>query len=264
MNPPRYPILLVHGAGLRDLTWPAYWGRIPSVLEAQGAKVYYGLQDCWGSVETNAQALAQRIAEIVETTGCGKVNVIAHSKGGLDSRMAVSICGAAPYVASITTVATPHHGSQTVDRLLKAPGWIFRLAGFAVDHWIRIFGDENPDFQAVCRGFSTENMARFNKKCPDVPGVFYQSYGCVMASPWSDVSLLLPNWVVKRAEGENDGLVSLASARWGENFHALRSAGRRGISHYDAVDLRKKPLSKREDICSVYTEILRELAKKGL
>ncbi len=41
----RYPVVLVHGAGFRDLKWPVYWGRIPNALIRNGASVYYGLQD---------------------------------------------------------------------------------------------------------------------------------------------------------------------------------------------------------------------------
>lgn len=43
----RYPILLLHGAGFRDLKRPLYWGRIPGALEAHGAALYYGQQDGW-------------------------------------------------------------------------------------------------------------------------------------------------------------------------------------------------------------------------
>ena len=86
----KYPLLLVHGAGFRDLKWPVYWGRIPAALEQRGARVYYGNQDCWASVETNAAAIAVRIGEILAETGAEKVNIVAHSKGGLDARMAAS------------------------------------------------------------------------------------------------------------------------------------------------------------------------------
>ena len=78
----RYPVVLIHGAGFRDLRWPVYWGRIPAALQAEGAQLYYGLQDCWGSIETNAGQIARRIDEILAETGAQKVNVIAHSKGG--------------------------------------------------------------------------------------------------------------------------------------------------------------------------------------
>ena len=113
----KYPLVFIHGAGFRDLKWPAYWGRIPAVLEAQGATIYYGLQDCWASIETNAQEIAVRIDEILAESGSEKVNIIAHSKGGLDARMAASSFGCGSKIASITTVATPHHGSKTIDKL---------------------------------------------------------------------------------------------------------------------------------------------------
>ncbi|MBQ9647143.1 MAG: triacylglycerol lipase, partial [Oscillospiraceae bacterium] len=73
----RYPVLLVHGAGFRDLQWPVYWGRIPSALERCGARVFYGRQDCWASTETNARELVGRIDAILAETGAEKVNIIA-------------------------------------------------------------------------------------------------------------------------------------------------------------------------------------------
>ena len=142
----RYPVVLIHGAGFRDLKWPVYWGRIPAALEKRGARIFYGLQDSWGSVETNAEAVARRIDGILAESGAQKVNLIAHSKGGLDARMAVSSFGCGGKVASVTTVATPHHGSKTVDRLFALPRSFWNTAAFAVDNWIRVVGDKEPDF----------------------------------------------------------------------------------------------------------------------
>lgn len=48
----RYPILLVHGTGLRDLRRPVHWGRIPKVLECRGAAVFCRQQDCRGQAYT--------------------------------------------------------------------------------------------------------------------------------------------------------------------------------------------------------------------
>ena len=265
----RYPIVLIHGAGFRDLKWPVYWGRIPGALERRGAQVFYGLQDCWASTETNAREIVRRIDEIRKETDAGKVNLIAHSKGGLEARMAASSLGAGDRIASVTTIATPHHGSKTVDRLFKAPQALFSAAAFAVNNWIRVVGDKKPDFLAVCKGFTTEHMAAFNRENPDVPGVFYQSFGCVMARPFSDINLSTANFVLNRIEGENDGLVSLESARWGENFTVLRGSGRRGISHLDAIDFRRRPFSRQlgegvQDICEVYMAIAADLRRRGL
>ena len=264
----KYPLVLIHGAGFRDLKWPVYWGRIPSALEAQGAKIYYGLQDCWASIETNAQAIAERIDEILADSACEKVNIIAHSKGGLDARMAASSCGCGSKIASITTIATPHHGSKTIDKLFAIPRPFWNAAAFAVDNWIRIVGDKKPDFLKLCQDFTTERMQAFNDNNPDVPGIFYQSFACVMGHPFSDINLSTANAVVKHFEGDNDGMVSVSSASWGENFTILRSNSFRGISHLDAIDLRRHRLTSKEgagisDICDFYVALAKDLKNRG-
>ena len=264
----RFPIVLIHGAGFRDLKWPVYWGRIPGELEKRGARSYYGLQDSWADVETNARTIVSRIDAILSETGAPKVNLIAHSKGGLEARMAASSLGYGTRIASITTVATPHRGSKTVDRLMKLPRSLFSLAAFAVNNWIRIVGDSRPDFLKVCEDFTTAAMERFNRDNPDVPGVFYQSVACVMSRPLSDINLSTANCVLNRIEGPNDGLVSVESASWGNNVRVLRSGVLRGISHLDAIDLRRSPFTKApgagvRDICDVYVEIVRELKRHG-
>ena len=124
----KYPVLLVHGAGFRDLKLPLYWGRIPGVLQDHGAEVFFGGQDAWGSTRENAKMLVQRIEELCRQTGSEKLNLIAHSKGGLEARMAASSLGAGDRIASITTIATPHHGSRTISRLFRLPKPLFSAA----------------------------------------------------------------------------------------------------------------------------------------
>lgn len=228
--------------------------------------MYYGLQDCWASTETNAAVIAKRIGEILRESGAEKVNLIAHSKGGLEARMAASSLGCGEKIASITTVATPHRGSKTIDRVMKLPNSVFSLAAFAVNNWIRIIGDKRPDFLKVCEA---ESMERFNAANPDVPGIFYQSFACVMTQPLSDINLSTANFIVNRIEGPNDGLVSVSSASWGENVHILKSNARRGISHLDAIDLRRCAFTKKtgdgvSDITEVYIGIAEGLKQRGL
>ena len=69
----KYPILLLHGVGFRDLRWPLYWGRIPSALS--GAELFYGNQDCWARVEDNARTIKARIRQILDETDTKKVNM---------------------------------------------------------------------------------------------------------------------------------------------------------------------------------------------
>lgn len=61
----------------------------------------------------------ERMEDIIRKNGCKKLNVIAHSKGGLDVRYAISILGADKYTASLTTINTPHHGCLFAEYLLK-------------------------------------------------------------------------------------------------------------------------------------------------
>ena len=75
-----------------------YWGRIPKELETNGAVLFHGNHQSAASVPACAQELDARIREIVAETGCEKVNVIAHSKGGLDMRYALSELGTDRYV----------------------------------------------------------------------------------------------------------------------------------------------------------------------
>lgn len=266
----KYPIMLVHGTAFRDRKYINYWGRIPAALESAGISVLYGNQDSWGSIETNAEVLKNNLMDYLRRQNCEKVNIIAHSKGGLDARCLIAKPGMAKHVASLTTICTPHHGSYTMDKLLNLPEWLFRILGFCTNSWYRIIGDRNPDFRNTVKSFSTEYAKEFNKNHPDAEGIFYQSYAAAMKNPFSDMVMFLPNLVVNFIEGENDGLVTTASARWTNFQGVLRGTSNRGVSHTDEVDLRRRNLTKNPksdgvyDIRLVYLDICRTLSEMGL
>ena len=264
----KYPILLVHGMGFRDNKLIGYWGRIPKTLEEMGCDVHFGYQDSNADIETNGKHLEQRIHQILMETGAEKVNIIAHSKGGLDCRYAISTLGVGDKVASLTTISTPHHGSKTVDLLMRLPDPLVRFAGFCTDCWFRLLGDTKPSSYKVFHAFTTDVAKKFNAENPDYDGVFYQSYAFVMKYPFSDMFMWLPNLVVGIIEGENDGLLTPDAVKWGTFKGVNRGIGRRGISHCDEIDMRRSPFSKKtgegiSDILTVYIEIVSELAKYG-
>ena len=266
----KYPIMLIHGTGFRDNKYINYWGRIPKTLENHGASVYYGLQDSWGAVEKNALIIKESINSVLKDHGCEKINLIAHSKGGLDARYLISTLGIADNIASLTTISTPHHGSKTMDILCRFPIPVYKLTSFFVNLWFRLLGDKHPDFFHSSRGFSSTEMQNFNEQNPDAENVFYQSYGAVMHNSFSDLFMAIPHFIIKRVEGENDGLVTVTSARWTNFRGVLKGTTNRGISHCDVIDLRRKRLTKREkqdcvsDITQKYVEIVASLKKMGL
>ena len=66
----KYPILLIHGTGGRDRKYLCYWGRIPKALEERGAKIYYGGQDSWATIEENAKMLKANLLKALDNSGC--------------------------------------------------------------------------------------------------------------------------------------------------------------------------------------------------
>ena len=265
----KYPLVFIHGTGFRDRKWFNYWGRVPNVLEQNGCKIYYGNQDSWASIENNALLVKKRIEEVIENTGAEKVNLVAHSKGGLEARYIISTLGMSDRVASLTTVSTPHKGSKTMDFVCGLPLILFKTTSVFANLWFRTLGDSNPDFHRVCRQFTTCYMNEFNRNNADAESVYYQSYAGLMKNSFSDFFMFVPHFVIKLVEGENDGLVTPSSAQWGNFRGVLKSRTNRGISHADEVDIRRRRLSKKaeegyiSDICDFYLQIIKDLKILG-
>lgn len=141
-----------------------------------------------------------------------KVHIIAHSMGGLDARWCISPGNSeniGDRVVSLSTIATPHRGSPVADLLVGR-----RLAA---SQFAALAAYLEPALGIV--DLTSEGLRRFNARCPDHPQVRYFSYaGRGREGPRRTCRLLRPcYWLVARREGpENDGLVSVASARWGE------------------------------------------------
>lgn len=70
----------------------------------------------------------------------------------------------------------------------------------------------------------------FNPKTPDREGVAYFSYGATVSPAlWS--AFRGPHRIVEAEEGPNDGLVSVASSRWGVYKGTLIN-----VSHLDLIN----------------------------
>ena len=261
----KYPIVLVHGIFFRDTKVFNYWGRVPSTLKAHGATIYYGQHQSALSVEESARELSHRIKLIVERSGCEKVNIIAHSKGGLDCRYAISEFGLAPYVASLTTINTPHRGCIFAERLLSAAPEKFKnKIAKAYNSTLKVLGDENPDFLAAIGDLTANSCEKLNKKLVFPDGIYAQSVGSVMLHPRKGrFPLNISYRYVKGFDGENDGLVGESSFKWGEKYTLLRTDGKRGISHGDMIDHNRENI-KDFDVRAFYTDLVADLRKRGL
>lgn len=267
----RFPIFLVHGMGFRDGV-PGYWGRIPGYLRKGGAVVGFGGQDANASIEDNAKMLMVNLDKFLADTGAEKVNVIAHSKGGMEMRLLISGMGYADRIASLTTISTPHGGSAAMDKVMKL-GVLLNIGCKITDVIKRIGGDISPDTLSCLRSFTTEYMRLFNRENPDVPGVFYQSAGFLMKGALSDVFMWFPYAGVKALTGHrSDGFLAPEEVMHGRFLGTFTGKGQRGVSHCDEVDMRRTRLAlvqtdgekEYPDITEFYGALVRELAERGL
>ena len=259
----KYPILLVHGIFFRDWQLVNYWGRIPAALIKNGAQIFYGKQQSSLAVADSAAERRNTIMEVIEKTGAEKVNIIAHSKGGLDSRYAISCLGMDKYVATLTTINTPHEGCDMVDYLLKTlPDGLKSFIENKYNTIFRKLGDTAPDFMAGVNDLSAVNRKEQNKSMPDSPKVSYRSVMTVMESAGSaGFPLNIGYLLIKKLNGENDGLVWAESAIHGEHT-LIKPKHKRGISHGDVIDLMRENIEG-YDVREFFVDMVHNLKEQG-
>jgi len=259
----KYPVLMVHGIFFRDWQLFGYWGRIPASLEKNGARVFYANQQSAQSIENSAEEIKESILKIVRETGAEKVNIIAHSKGGLDSRYAVSRLGMDKYVATLTTVNTPHKGCDMVDFLLaKLPEKTVNSIEKRYNSIFSALGDKSPDFISGVKDLSAEKAKSYDEKMPDSPDVSYRSFMSVMKKACSaGFPLNIGYMLIKRLNGANDGLVWERSAEHGQ-YKLIDAPDVRGISHGDVIDLFRENIDG-YDVREFYVRIVSELKNQG-
>ena len=261
----KYPILFVHGVFFRDSKFFNYWGRIPKELESNGAKVYYGNHQSAASISESADELTERIKRITSKTGCEKVNIIAHSKGGLDCRYAISKLDAAPFVASLTTVNTPHRGCLFADYLLtKIPEKVKNKVASVYNSTLEKFGDISPDFLAAVNDLTASSCEKLDPEMPAPEGIYCQSIGSVInKASGGKFPLNFSYHLVKYFDGANDGLVSESSFKWSDNYTLITPSKKRGISHGDMIDLNRENIDG-FDVREFYVSLVANLKSKGL
>ena len=255
----RYPVVLVHGIAMKQLRIINAFGKIGHKLEEEGHIVFVAPIDGFGTVESNAAQLKDFVAEILRKTGAEQVNIIAHSKGGLDTKYMITHLGMEDKIASLTTLCTPHRGSVIASKIWTLPNPIKKTITFFIDAFYKIIlRDKHPDSMKACDQLrlvdESEETLRFSYD------VYCQSYSAAIEKVHDCFIMALPMKIYKKYEEiENDGLVSAKSAKF-ENYK-----GRCldiPVSHTQMVDLFAKK-SQKEKIYSFYGKVCDELAEMG-
>lgn len=243
-----------------------YWFGIKEALENLGSTVLTAKVSAFGTIDHRARQLHefinQQSEELRSQTKADvyndqnkqhrkpsigedfenepvKVNLVSHSMGGLDSRYLIhqletqnkNFKNPHYQVVSLTTIATPHRGSECADFIVDLIG-------------------ENPLLQAVCPPsvyeLTTESLKKFNQEITDSPKVEYFSYGARFDPKWFNIFNVTWNVMrykimsrARRLEAndkfkklyDNDGIVSVESSKWGTYVGTLDQ-----VDHLDLIN----------------------------
>lgn len=228
----KHPVVFCHGLlGFDSVTigpsiaplQVSHWRGIKEVLEANGTEVLITRVPATSSPVDRAKVLEQKISEVYPGRS---VHLIGHSMGGLDCRyLTTHLLNRNFSVLSVSTIATPHHGSSFADHFLETLGKA-RLPSFlSLLDLLPNGGGDGKAFEFL----TPESMARFNQETPDVDGVRYFSWGAIYTPGFVD-PFKWSHSVILDKEGPNDGLVSVKSAQWGRYIGTLED-----VNHLDLV-----------------------------
>jgi len=210
------PIILHHGI-LSHGDWRlgplrvSYFRGIEWAIANRGYPVVVTNVHPTAGVARRARQLKEVMLARLDAMNCPdeKVIVIAHSLGGLDARYMITHLGMASRVKALVTICTPHRGSSFADWCVEHVG--NRMGGLQLMKLLRI------DVQAAV-DVRVKNCVEFNATTPDMAGVKY--YSVSAQRPWKQIPIFgrHAHKIIAAAEGPNDGLVSVASAQWGEHL----------------------------------------------
>ncbi len=244
----RYPLFFMHGMAGTDsfLDSLDYWYGVRERLEPLGYRVHTEAVDPFQPSEVRAAQWADHLDAIVDSGTARRFNLIGHSQGGIDARFVTTVLDVEERVASVTTISTPHHGTAVADVAAGAAN--LPIAGDLVDGIFDAFTviyDTNDDQDIVAQldQLTTDTMDEFNTTVPDRLDVHYASYAgrscqlldliCQSSNGGEIITPLFgaTHLVLEIAEGNNDGLVSVESAQWGQFLGTLPA------DHLDEVGL---------------------------
>lgn len=245
-----------------------YWHGIEDALTKAGALVITARVPPFGSIEQRAQHLDKLLREKCENhdeKSAGerlKINIVGHSMGGLDARYLILKLqnDNSPYeVVSLTTIGTPHHGSECAD--------------FVMD-----IVNKDTALQAICPKaipqLTTLFLKDFNHDVVNSSKVSYYSYGALM--PPHGVCVFRATYEIIKHEiqkrggthWENDGMVSVELSRWGEYLGTLSN-----VDHLDLINWTNRIRTTVDQLVfdktptfnpiALYLDIAENLSKRG-
>lgn len=236
----KYPVILAHGwAGTDEFIFGIdYFYGIKAALEDEGVDTYVADMGAFNTSMVRGERLKSFILEVLAITGAQKVNIIAHSQGGITARYVISNMGMSKKVASLVMISTPNRGTALCD---VATGKLPKLAQYAIEvladtFWGGIIaGDEDPHFRKATLEMTHYNMEQvFNPNTPNISGVSYFSYAGKLFAGSPNLLLTPTNLILQYYDGDNDGVVPVKSSKWG--IWKGTVSGLFGVDHFMEIN----------------------------
>lgn len=227
------PVLFVPGLGFGDE--PACkdyyeWEELHELFKEHGYKLEIACIPQKGAVENIACALYSEVNRIFPPSENNRFHIIAKSMGGIATRRMLSEHKneMSDRVLSVTTIATPHKGSEIADLLMSGKQCTVR--GKILLTLYKIFKDSDEELIKSGNDLSLAAMESFNQQFKPDPNIPFFSFGYKIdckdplckfrkwVQPFYPGTFVLECWhdeIVSRGGGENDGLVSEKSAQFG-------------------------------------------------
>lgn len=259
----KYPVLMCHGyGGFSTLLSPSPMHKPCMRLRSFGIQAFAPNIVPYATIETRAEQWSGIINKLKKTYGYEKVNIVAHSMGGLDMRYAIARLGVADSVASLTTIATPHHGTSLAELVLNSPDTIRdKLAEFVDWFGESIYPSTKSNAAAAVHQLTREYVTgEFNPAIPDMDGVQYFSYSAAVGKGTGEPLhpiYRIQNQLIFQHEGINDSFVTDESAKWGQHLDTLP------ISHLEQIEIQVKE-NRKHLVEKFWLNLAENLKKNGL
>ncbi|MDY6971545.1 MAG: hypothetical protein SV775_04355 [Thermodesulfobacteriota bacterium] len=218
-----YPIILAHGICPFDRVISPffrknnssydsfhYFRNIRSTLISNGFEAHHSQVSWAADLERRALDLKNEIIRITDHFAeWPRVHIIAHSMGGLDARWMIYKHRFEDRVSSLTTIGTPHLGTSVAEWGLERLGWMIPVAGR--------LGLNLRGLKDLTRA-SCDRLGRIMSGFEKDNGIIYQTIAGVQPIELVFAPLRPFHKIILAEEGENDGLVSLKSAVWKDEY----------------------------------------------
>ena len=110
----KLPVLLVHGYASDSSVWQKWENLLQNDGITARAVTFSGDDECGRAVD-HAIELKKIVQKFKEATGAEKINIVAHSKGGLDARVYLANNLSSSDVANLIMIGTPNKGLIMAD-----------------------------------------------------------------------------------------------------------------------------------------------------